>query len=88
MATSGLGIPESTAKLYLFQSVGTDLYALSLRAEERIPRVNGCPQWRLRAEIPDSSLLSGADPTELMRVLAEVRQRGFILFRAQEVPLH
>jgi hypothetical protein len=83
------GSEQAPAKFYLFQSLGTDLYALSLRADgEVIPRVNGCPRWRLRDEISSSHLVAAADPAELARVVAEVRKRGFFLFRGGECPLH
>jgi hypothetical protein len=67
------GSEQAPAKFYLFQSLGTDLYALSLRADgEVIPRVN----------------VAAADPAELARVVAEVRKRGFFLLRGGECPLH
>ena len=83
------GFEQAPAKFYLFQSLGTDLYALSLRDDEEvIPRVNRCPRWWLREEISSSHLVAGADPGELARVVAEVRKRGFFLFRGGECPLH
>jgi hypothetical protein len=83
------GSEQAPAKFYLFQSRGTDMYALSLRDDsEAIPRVNGCPPWCLREEISNSSLVAGADPAELARVVAEVRTRGFFLFRGEEAPVH
>jgi hypothetical protein len=83
------GSEQALAKYYLFQSLGTDLYALSLDDDgEVIPRVNGCPRWCLRDEISNSHLIAGADPAELARVVAEVRKRGFFLFRGGEYPLH
>ena len=79
------GSEQAPAKFYLFQSLGTDLYALSLRADgEVIPRVNGCPRWCLRDEISRAA----ADPAELARVVTEVRKRGFFLLRGGECPLH
>ena len=83
------GCGRAPTKFYLFQSRGTDLYALSLREDsEVIPRVNGCPLWCLRGEISNSSLMAGADPAELASVVTEVRTRGFFLFRGKEAPVH
>jgi|RhiMethySRZTD1v2_1073278.scaffolds.fasta_scaffold562665_2 hypothetical protein len=83
------GSEQASAKFYLFQSRGTDLYALSLRDHgEDIPRVNGCPPWCLREEISNSSLVAGADAAELARVMVEVRRHGFFLFRGEEAPVH
>jgi hypothetical protein len=83
------GSEQATAKFYLFQSRGTDLYALSLHDDsEAIPRVNGCPRWCLREEISNSNLVAGADAAGLARVVAEVRTRGFFLFRGEEAPVH
>lgn len=85
-----MALSRHRPNFYLFQSLGTDLYALSLRDDgEVIPRVNGwCPRWCLRDEISSSHLVAGADPAELARVVAEVRKCGFFLFRGGECPLH
>ncbi len=80
---------QASWAIFLFQSKGTDLYALSASPEgDGIPRVNGSPKWCFRAELAESDFTAGSDAAGLSDLVDQVRRRGFCIFRAEEVTVH
>ena len=89
MRTTDVDASAARFRLYLFQSPGTDLYALSeTKSAASLPCTGGFPSWRLSHEVIASSLLTGSDAVGLKRLMAQVRRHGHLVFRADQVSVH
>jgi hypothetical protein len=74
-------------RLYLFHSPGTDLYALSANdTPDHIPCPHPSSTWCLRYVVIASGFFSAS--ADLHPLMSRVRNRGYVVLRGDEIPVH